>query len=64
MVKDDGYPQIGESLVCPVCNQRFKATEDTRYLINGNYTCNWKCFFNYYNEHEKVNEEKKRKIKE
>lgn len=62
MVKDAHYPKVGEELICPVCGKHFKATEDTRCLINGNYTCDWKCFSDYYNKH--ANEEKKQKIKE
>lgn len=35
---------IGEKLICPVCGKEFKATEDTKYIAGGGYTCDWKCF--------------------
>lgn len=35
---------IGEKLICPVCGNEFKATEDTKYIAGGGYTCDWKCF--------------------
>lgn len=37
--------KIGEELICPVCGKIFKATEKTKYIIKGGYTCSWKCFF-------------------
>jgi hypothetical protein len=36
------YPQGW--LICPVCGNGFEANEDTRYIIAGGYTCDWKCF--------------------
>ena len=38
--------KLGEELFCPVCGQLFKATEYTKYIIKGEYTCSWECFFN------------------
>lgn len=35
---------IGEKLVCPVCGKEFKATDDTKYIARGGFTCDWKCF--------------------
>lgn len=34
----------GESYVCPVCKKVFKATDDTKYIAQGGYTCSWQCF--------------------
>ena len=36
--------KIGEQLICPVCNQEFKATSNTVYIVKGGYTCGLKCF--------------------
>ena len=36
--------EIGDQLVCPVCGKEFTATEDTKYLVNRQYVCEWKCF--------------------
>ena len=36
--------KLGEELICPVCGAIFEATDDTRYIIKGDYTCSWKCF--------------------
>lgn len=35
---------IGEKLICPVCNKTFVVSEDTKYIVVGGYTCEWKCF--------------------
>ena len=35
---------IGEILICPVCGKSFKVSEDTKYIIAGGFTCDWKCF--------------------
>ncbi len=32
-------------LICSVCGKEFKVTGDTKYIINGGYTCKWKCFY-------------------
>lgn len=37
--------KLGEDLVCSVCGKHFKATEHTKYIIRGGYTCGWKCFW-------------------
>ena len=32
-------------LICPVCGKEFKADENTMYIANGGYVCDWKkCF--------------------
>lgn len=36
--------KLGEELICPVCGQIFKTTDDTRYIIKGDYTCSRQCF--------------------
>ena len=33
-------------LSCSVCGKEFKISGDTKYIINGGYTCSWKCFYN------------------
>lgn len=33
-----------DKLICTVCGKEFKITGDTKYIINGGYTCSWKCF--------------------
>lgn len=40
----DDIIKIGDELICSVCGEIFKATNDTKYIINGGYTCSWKCF--------------------
>ena len=56
-MRNDAYPQ--GILICSVCGKEFKATDDTRYIIAGGYTCTWKCFLN-----EMKQREAKRKTKE
>lgn len=43
-------PKNGEKLICPVCNKEFKATDNTRFIINNGWTCSWHCFIT---EHKK-----------
>ena len=31
-------------LVCPVCGKEFEPNDDTKYIIDGGYVCDWKCF--------------------
>ena len=38
-----GFPQIGDTLICPVCNKSFKVTDDTKYAVADGFTCSWKC---------------------
>lgn len=52
--------QIGDILICPVCNKEFKATDDTKYIAKGGYVCSWKCFLARVKEGEA---EKKNKTK-
>ena len=40
----DIYPKVGTPMICPVCGKQFKASDDTRYIRAGGYTCSWKCF--------------------
>lgn len=35
-----------ETLICTVCGKEFKVNDYTKYIINGGYTCSWKCFLN------------------
>ena len=56
------YPK--GSYTCPICNKEFEATEDTRYIIGGGYTCSWKCFLTEHRKREAEKEaENKRKRK-
>ena len=52
------HPEIGDVLKCSVCGKEFKAHDDTKYIINGGYTCTWKCFLDCCKEKEK-NKKKK-----
>lgn len=42
-------------LVCSVCGNEFKPNDETKYIINGGYTCSGKCFIT---ESKRRNEEK------
>jgi hypothetical protein len=53
-------PELGEEIVCSVCSQQFKVHGDTKYIINGGYTCSWKCFLDCHREKEKQRKEKKK----
>jgi hypothetical protein len=35
---------IGEKLICPVCGKEFIASDGTKYIVAGGFTCSWKCF--------------------
>lgn len=48
------YPKVGETFTCTVCGKEFNATDDTRYIAAGGYTCGWKCFLKHYNEQEEI----------
>lgn len=37
-------PIKGELCVCPICKKEFKASDDTKYICRGGYTCSWGCF--------------------
>lgn len=47
-------PAIGEEIKCSVCGKQFKAHDDTKYIINGGYTCSWQCFVDCRNAKEKL----------
>ena len=38
------YPNIGDKLICPICEKEFTVSDDTRYLVKSEFTCSWKCF--------------------
>lgn len=42
--KESSKPQ--NTLSCSVCGKEFKISGDTKHIINGGYTCSWKCFYN------------------
>lgn len=50
---------VGDILICPVCNKEFKATEDTKYIAKGGYICEWKCFLDRDKECRSKQSEKK-----
>ena len=37
--------KLQDKLICTVCGKEFKISGDTKYIINGGYTCSWKCFY-------------------
>ena len=43
----------GDKLICSVCSKKFTATDDTKYIINGGYVCDWSCFLSVIKEREK-----------
>lgn len=49
------YPINGTILVCPMCKEEFKVTDDTRFMRKGEYVCDWKCFMGEIKHHEKTN---------
>jgi len=49
------YLIIGNKYICSVCEKQFVATEDDKYIINGGYTCSWKCFLQEFRKHQKQN---------
>ena len=55
------YPQ--GMLTCPICNKEFNASNDTRYIIAGGYTCSWKCFLNEAKKREAIKKSKEKSKK-
>ena len=49
------YLVIGNKYICSVCEKQFVATEDNKYIINGGYTCSWKCFLQEFRKRQKQN---------
>ena len=35
---------IGDEIICPVCGTVFRLKVEHRYIISGEYACNWNCF--------------------
>lgn len=58
-MKYNVYPQ--GTFVCSVCGKEFVANDNTRYIINGGYTCSWKCFLNESKKREYKKAEKRKK---
>jgi predicted nucleic acid-binding Zn-ribbon protein len=50
-----------EKLICTVCGKEFSPNNDTKYIINGGYTCDWKCFLNEAKKRDAVKAEKNKK---
>ena len=46
-----------ESLICTICDKKFKPNDDTKYIARGGYTCSWKCFLDYVKRREKEKKE-------
>lgn len=44
------YPVNGTKLICPKCGKTFTVTDDTRYLYDKDYVCDWKCFLTPINK--------------
>ena len=42
------------TLVCPICGKVFEANDDTKYIMNGGYVCEWKCFWKEVNRREAI----------
>lgn len=38
--------ETSDKLICTVCGKEFTPNDDTKYIINGGYTCSGKCFLN------------------
>lgn len=47
------YCKKGDKLVCSVCGKKFIASDNTKYIINGGYVCEWNCFLSVIKEREK-----------
>ena len=55
------YPNIGDKLICPVCEKEFTVSDDTKYLVKSEFTCSWKCFLKYVNKTQTVESGNRRK---
>lgn len=44
-------------LICPVCGKEFQKDGNTKFTINREYTCSWKCFRDEVNRHEAMKQE-------
>lgn len=53
--------KLGDRLVCPICNNEFTATEDTKYIAGGGYVCTWKCFLTRVKETQADTKKEKKK---
>ncbi len=53
-------PVIGEAMQCSVCGKQFKVHDDTKYIINGGYTCSWQCFLDCSKKKENLRKESKK----
>lgn len=36
--------KLGDKLLCPICGKEFTVTENTKYIFNKQYACEWPCF--------------------
>ena len=52
-----------QTLICSVCGKEFEPNDDTKYIISGGYTCNWKCFLNESKRRDSEKKEKNKKNK-
>lgn len=65
-MKNYSIPELVDAegcLTCSICGKKFKPTDDTKYIANGGYTCDWKCFFNEARKHSSNKDAKERKKK-
>ena len=50
-------------LICPVCGKEFTASDDTKYIAGGGFTCDWKCFLDHIKNASVKKEKKSRNCK-
>lgn len=55
------YPNIGDKLICPVCEKEFTVSDDTKYIVKNEFTCSWKCFLKYVKKTQNVESGNRRK---
>lgn len=51
-------------MICPICGKEFEKSEETCYILDGEYTCSWKCFYDAVSrlEKEKLQSQSKKGI--
>ena len=52
----------GDKLVCSVCGKNITASDDTKYITNGGYTCDWNCFLTPIKEREKKKKQEEKAL--
>ena len=51
--QEEANLNLSKTNECPVCHKMFNMCDDSKYLINNEYTCSWKCFLDYVKAHPK-----------